>query len=98
MAVSASAPTPLAALDKLYQILSMSSDKQRTLEILGALIAMQAAPSGLHLEWRPHIRVTERLFGLQPGDGPLVLRMVHSLVHITDRSLIPDIPDYSLSP
>ena len=69
---SVSTPKPLGALDQLYsQILSMSLDKQRTLDILSALIAMQAT-SRLLLEWTPHVdllRVAEKLLGLQPGDG-----------------------------
>ena len=95
------ASKPLGALDQLYsQILSMSPDKQRTLDILSALIAMRAT-SGLFLEWSPHVellRVAEKLLGLQLGDGPQALRMIHSLVHITGRSLIPDVTDDDLSP
>jgi len=103
MAISASTPKPLATLDQLYsQILSTTSDKQRTLDVLGALIAMRGAGSGLHLEWGPHVeelRVAERLLGLQPGDGALALRMIHSLIHITGRrSLISDIRDDNLLP
>jgi len=101
MASLASTPKPFAALDQLYsQILSTAPDKQRTLEILAALIAMQAAVLKLGLWWSPHVellRVAERLLGLQPGDSPLALRMVHSLVHITGRSLISDIPDDNFS-
>ena len=93
---------PFGALDQLYsQILSVSSDKQRTLDILGALIAMRASLGGLHLEWSPHVellRIAEKLLGLQSGDGPQALRMIHSLVHITGRSLISDIADDNLSP
>ena len=93
---------PLAALDQLYsQILSTSSDKQRTLNILSALIAMQATTSGLSLDWSPRLdwlRVAEKLLGLQPGDGPQALRMIHSLVHITGRSLMSDVADDDLSP
>ena len=99
---SALATNPLAALDQLYsQILSTSSDKQRMLDTLGALIAMRAAVSGLFLEWSPRadcLRVAEKLYGLQPGDGPQALRMIHSLVHITRRSLMSDVADDSLSP
>jgi len=60
---------------------------------------MRATALGLWLEWSPHVqllRVAERLLGLQPGEGSLALRMVHSLVHITERSLISDIPDNNL--
>ena len=99
---SASALKPLAALDQLYsQILSTSSDKQRTLVILSALIAMQASTSGLFVEWRFFhvnlLRIAEKLLGLQPGDGPQALRMIHSLVHITGRSLMSDVADDNLS-
>jgi hypothetical protein len=98
---SALTSRPFGALDQLYsQILSMSSGKLRTLDILSALIAMRA-PSALFLEWGPHVdllRVAEKLLGLQPGDGPQALRMIHSLVHITGRSLISDIADDNLSP
>ena len=71
------------------------------MDILSALIAMQASNSGVFLEWSPHVdflRVAEKLLGLQPGDGPQALRMIHSLVHITGRSLIPDVADDNLSP
>jgi len=88
---------PLGAFDQLYsQILSTSPDKQRTLDVLSALIAMRAT-SGLFLEWDPHVdllRVAEKLLGLQPGDGPQALRMIH----ITGRSLISDVTDDNLSP
>jgi len=83
---SALSPKPLGALDQIYsQILSMSLEKQRTLDILGALIAMRAS-SKLFLDWSPHVellRVAEKLLDLQPGDGPQALRMIHSLVYIT---------------
>jgi len=101
--ISSSALTskPFGALDQLYsQILSTLPDKQRTLDILSALIAMQQATSALLLDWDPHVellRVAEKLLGLQPGDGPQALRMIHSLVHITGRSLISDVADDNLS-
>ena len=93
---SALASKPLAALDQLYsQILSSSSDKQRTLDILSALIAMQA--SSLYLEWCAEayvhfLRIAEKLLDLQPGDGSQALRMIHSLVNIqvTGRSEVAD--------
>ena len=100
---SALAQKPLATLDQLYsQILSTSCDKQRTLDILSALIAMKASTLGVYVEWRIfHIyllRIAEKLLGLQPGDGAQALRMIHSLVHITERSLISDVADDNLSP
>ena len=96
---SALAQKPLAALNQLYsQILSTSSDKQHTMDILSALIAMQASISGLFIEWRIFhlhlLRISEKLLGLQPGDGYQALRTIHSLVHITGRS---DIADDNLS-
>ena len=89
---------PLATLDQLYsQILSMSSDKPRTLEIISVLIAMQASISDLRGEHRIFhvvlLRIAEKLLGLEPGDGPQALRMIHSLVHISGRSLISDADD-----
>ena len=99
--ISPLTPNPLSALDQLYsQILSTSSDKQRTLDILSALIAMLGS-SGLFLEWAPNVdllRVAEKLMGLQLGDGAQALRMIHSLVHITGRSLRSDIADDNLPP
>ena len=96
---SALTPKPLDALDQLYsQILSTSSDKQRTLDILSALIAMLGF-SRLFLEWTPIVdllRIAEKLMGLQPGDGAQALRMIHSLVHIPERSLMSDIADDNL--
>ena len=93
---------PLGGLDQLYsQILSTSHDIQRTLDVLSALIAMRATTSGLLLKWTPRVdflRVAEKLLGLQPGDGPQALRMIHSLVHVTGRSLMSDIADDNLSP
>ena len=74
----------------------MSSDKQRTLDILSALIAMQEITSTTISEWILHLdllRVAEKLLGFQPGDGPQALRMIHSLVHITGRSLMLDVAD-----
>ena len=92
---SASATKPLAALDQLYsQILSMSSDKQLTLDILSALIALPASNPDLFEKWKilhVHLlRIAEKLLGLQPGGGFQALRMVHSLVHITGRSEVAD--------
>ena len=96
---SALTSKPLGSIDQLYsQILSTSPDKQRTLDILSALVAMRAT-SGLILEFNLHVdllRVAEKLLGLQPGDGPQALRMIHSLVHIAGRSLTSDIPDDNL--
>ena len=72
----------------------MSSDRKCTLDILSALIAMQATSSRLVLVWMTFhvdiLRIAERLLGLQPGDGPQALRMIHSLVHITGESLVSD--------
>jgi hypothetical protein len=114
-----STPQPLAALDRLYsQILETACDKQRTREILGALMATQSAlmimqgESGVHLPswtsqeegWLNFIRIfrleslgiVEKLLGLQPGDGTLALRTIHSLVHVPRRVLIPKTPDADL--
>jgi hypothetical protein len=84
---SAIAQKPLAALDQLYsQILSMSSDIQRTLDIVGAHIAFQESTSVLHKECKifhgASLGIAEKLLGLRPGDGRQALRMIHSLVHI----------------
>jgi NACHT domain len=98
---SALASKPLAALDQLYsQILSMCPDKQRTLEILSALIAMKASASKMFVKWRTVrvdlLRIVEKLLGLEPGDGSPALRMNHSLVHISERSLMSDDADVNL--
>ena len=95
------AQKPLAALDQLYsQILSMSSDKQRTLDILIALIAMEASPSALHVYWKTlqihFLRIAEKLLGLQLGDGIQALRKIRSLVHISERSSMSDDTDAEL--
>ena len=92
---SALASKPLASLDQLFShILSMSSDKQRTLDILSALIALPASNPDLFRKWKTlHVhllRIAEKLLGLQPGDGSQALRMVHSLVHITGRAEVAD--------
>ena len=92
---SSLASKPLAVLDQLYsQILSTSSDKQRTLDILSALIALLASNSNLFEKWKTlHVvllRIAEKLLGLQPGDGSQALRMIHSLVQITGRSEVAD--------
>ena len=98
---SALAAKPLAAIDQLYsQILSMSSDTQRTLDILSAHIAMQESTSVLHKECKifhiVSLGIIEKLLGLRPGDGPHALRMIHSLVHITRRPLMWDDADINL--
>ena len=95
ISLSALASKPLAALDQLYsQILSMSSDKQRTVDVLIALIEMEASFSVVQNYWKTlHVhllRIAEKLLYLQPGDGSQALRMVHSLVHITCRSEVAD--------
>ena len=96
---SALASKPLALLDQLYsQILSTSSDKQRTLDILSALIVMQASTvysMNRRIFKVESLRIAEKLLGLQPGDVPLAFRMMHSLVRITERSLMTD-PDNNL--
>ena len=72
----------------------MSSDKLRTLDILIALIAMEASFSALHNHWRTlhaHLlRIAEKLLCLQPGDGSQALRMTNSLVQITGRAEVAD--------
>ena len=95
---SALATNPLAPLDQLYsQILSMSSDIQRTLDILSALIAMKALIRKISFSRRPFqivlLKIAEKLLGLQPGNGPQALRMIRSLVRISGRSLMLDDAD-----
>jgi len=120
MVSSPSTLRPLATLDQLYsQILSTACNAQRTLEILGALMAMQDAlmttqgESKMHLpswtlqdvSWLQFIRtfrletprISEKLLGLQPGDGTLALRTIHSLVYVPKRALISEVPDDDLS-
>jgi hypothetical protein len=92
---SALATKPLAALDQLYsQILSMSSDKQRTLDILSAVMVMKESFSEMIFDWETFhvvlLRIVEKLLGLQPRDGSYALRMLHSLVHISGQSLMLD--------
>ena len=117
---SPSTPKPLVALDLLYsQILSTACNKQRTLDILGALMAMQDALMSMQGETKVHLpswtlqdvewlqfirafrleslRIAEKLLGLQPGDGTLALRTIHSLVHVPRRALISEVPDGDLS-
>ena len=97
---SALASKPLAALDQLYsQILSTSSDKQRTLDVLCALITIQMSDSILPFSRTvviEHLRIVERLLGLQPGDGFQALRKIHSLVHTPGQLLILDDADTNL--
>ena len=91
---SALASKPLAVLDQLYsQILSMSSDKQRTLDILSALIAIQALEPFVRRKalYIHLLAITEKLLGLQSGDGFQALRMIHSLVHISEVSEVVDV-------
>ena len=91
---SALAQKPLATLDQLYsQILSMSSDKQRTLDILSSLIALAQSNSELFGLWIFDVqllRIAEKLLGLQSGNGFQALRMIHSLVQITGRTEVAD--------
>ena len=98
---SALAQKPLAALDQLYsQILSTSSDKQRTLDILCALIIIQMSgalmPVNLRIYYAEVLRIAENLMGLQLGDGIQALRKIRSLVHIPERSLVLDDADANL--
>ena len=95
---TALAQRPLATLDQLYsQILSTSSDKQLTLDILSALIVMPNSTSRQRIAWMVNcgesMTIAEKLLGLQPGDGSLALRMIHSLVNFTRRSLMTDSDD-----
>ena len=94
------ASKPLAALDQLYsQILETSSDKRRTLDILCALIAFQRAIFILPITRTllvELLRISEKLLGLQFGDGSQALRKIRSLVHIPERSLMLDDVDTNL--
>ena len=72
-------------------------------------LMMVQGESGVHLpswtsqeeDWLKFIRafrleslgIVEKLLGLQPGDGTLALRTIHSLVHVPKRVLIPEVPD-----
>ena len=99
---SALASQPLAGLDQLYsQILSSSSDKQRTLDVLCALITIQTAGSIMPIDVRTLLvgllEIAEKLLGLQDGDGFQALRKIHSLVHIPGRSFMLDDADADLS-
>ena len=80
------ASKPLAALDQLYsQILSTSSDKRRTLDILCALIAFQRAIFILPISRTllvELLRISEKLLGLQFGDGSQALRNSRAIVDI----------------
>ena len=97
---STSAQKPLAALDQLYsQILSTSSDKQRTLDILCALIIIEMSGSILSYSRTINVgrlEIAENLLGLQPGDGFQALRKIHSLVYIPGRLLMLDDADANL--
>ena len=98
---SALAQKPLAALDQLYsQILSTSSDKQRTLDILCAIILIPRTGSILPFDWRTVsvelLRIVEKLLGFLPGDGFQALRKIRSLVHVPERSLMSDDTDAEL--
>ena len=97
---SALASKPLAALDQLYsQILSTASDKQRTLDILCALIISPMSGSIMPYTWTvvvERLRIAEMLLGLQPGDGFQALRKIHSLVYIPGRLLMLDDADTNL--
>ena len=80
------ASKPLAALDQLYsQILSTSSDKRRTLDILCALIAFQRVTFILPISRTllvELLRISEKLLGLQFGDGSQALRNFRAIVDI----------------
>ena len=97
---SALAQKPLEALDQLYsQILSTSSDRQRTLDILCAIYTMQRSGSILacgEIVYVEFLRIAEKLLSLQPGDGFQALRKIRSLVHIPERSLMLDDVDANL--
>ena len=98
---SALAQKPLAALDQLYsQILSTSSDKHRTLDILCAIILIPRTGSILPFDWRTVsvelLRIVEKLLGFLPGDGFQALRKIRSLVHVPERSLMSDDTDAEL--
>ena len=99
---SALASQPLAGLDQLYsQILSTSSDKQRILDVLCAMITIQTAGSIMPIHVRTLLvgllEIAEKLLGLQAGDGFQALRKIHSLVHIPGRSFMLGDADADLS-
>ncbi|KAF8963215.1 hypothetical protein BDZ97DRAFT_1758713 [Flammula alnicola] len=75
---------PLAALDRLYiQILSTSLDKRKTLDALGAVIALTEAIiefQFLMIYSASACRVMEELLGLQPEKA---LRTIRSLVEVS---------------
>ncbi|KAF9555917.1 hypothetical protein CPC08DRAFT_110311 [Agrocybe pediades] len=80
---------PLADLDELYkQILSTCRDVQLTLRVLGAVLVLRdPSTAAYRLQYVPaeySLTITERLLGLQRGDGYLSLRFIHSLVKVAD--------------
>ncbi|KAF8955812.1 hypothetical protein BDZ97DRAFT_251425 [Flammula alnicola] len=91
---------PLAALDRLYvQILSTSVDKQQTLDVLGAVIALteiNVVNAYVHYLTKP-CRVAEELLGLQPEKA---LRTIRSLVDVSKDGVVKffhkSLPDFLL--
>ena len=77
---------PLEILDQLYvQILRTSPDIDRTLHVLGILLVMSSISGPI--EWRPRaelLDLAEYFIGLQPGEGYLALRNIHSLVYVSE--------------
>jgi len=76
---------PLEILDQLYvQILRTSADIDRTLHVLGILLAIS---NRVPIEWHPQaelLDLAEYFIGLQPGEGYLALRNIHSLVYVSE--------------
>ena len=77
---------PLEILDQLYvQILRTSPDIDRTLHVLGILLVMSS--NHMPIEWHPQaelLDLAEYFIGLQPGEGYLALRNIHSLVYVSE--------------
>jgi hypothetical protein len=78
-------PNPYADLDLLYiQILSVAPDRQRTMDVLGAILITTSTMGSDPILAREGLGIVERLLGLLPNEGYTSLRTLHSILHIRD--------------
>jgi hypothetical protein len=78
-------PNPFADLDLLYiQILSLAPDRQRTMDVLGAILITTSTMGPDPILARESLGIAERLLGLLPDEAYASLRTLHSLLHVLE--------------
>lgn len=77
--------SPFVALDLLYsKILSLLPNKEVTMDVLGAILAMSSTIGSDPILARERLDIALRLLGLPPDEDYASLRTLHSLLRVPD--------------